>query len=410
MALVSVKSLDESNHLLAWGDGANVDWRQGEMQNLRLDKRIEVDDWHDSRFSARNGRAVTCTASFEKGTKFFVFPQGRVLVVESEVDVYEVNGVEEAAEVAEEEVIEEEQDCADSAGDEIKADEPDEAWEPPAKKRKRKLDSSEKRADKKPILNDDKPISANGSFITPGSSHILQNSPSEDLIYSYADKLELKEPVLPLAEMLTCLLCRKVFPNEKDLDKHRSVHTINTDSNRCCVEKCEKVLSNKEVYEHMRSHHKTLICERCFQFKLPGARHKCVESGCLCLKCGKRFARAALLSAHSMHPPNCFRLTAGRVCYWCDTEFETHGELAKHEAERVAKGRWACCSCDKRISLTSVFKLRKHASLEHGKWRETCEKCGMVFLDRMAFHTHTRDHDALVCGTCGRTFRWVFVI
>ena len=368
------------SHITYWTDGVDVQANEDNLEALTVGEQEnwEIRPWKDARF-AKEARNVTCSGVFDRGTKVLMIGGKKLMVVEEEIRVYEAFMEEE-----------DEEDEDFSIVTELKR-EPDEI----------DVGNGAKRA------KTDGKVGIGSFALAENGPHVLRDLPSDDLEYSFVDELNLKEPTISLADMLTCIMCRTVFPTALELENHCREYRINMSATKCCVEGCEEMLANSQLFSHMNEHCDNRVCKKCLRI-VPNhtdvAQH-CARSPTVCLKCGKKSLKLDKLLVHLLSATNCFQIVAGRICYWCGDEFDSHADLLAHEESRSSKNRFACCKCDFQAGKLNFGGLRDHMYLEHSSWEENCELCGLTFHVPSMLRLHLKNHGSCVCKYCGKGYR-----
>ena len=141
------------------------------------------------------------------------------------------------------------------------------------------------------------------------------------------------------AEFLKCDVCKKLYYGQSNLDKHRKMHKLFTDTFPC--DECDKVFRRKfalQVHKKMHSFKKFVKCDICgqeFRFVSEVDKHKNkmhrydrLLNIYKCNICGQRFPVLSHLSVHCY----CHNVPDSTPfeCDLCNTAFKTSIELKQH--------------------------------------------------------------------------------
>ncbi|GFR88923.1 zinc finger protein 62 [Elysia marginata] len=141
------------------------------------------------------------------------------------------------------------------------------------------------------------------------------------------------------AEFLKCDVCKKLYYGQSNLDKHRKMHKLFTDTFPC--DECDKVFRRKfalQVHKKMHSFKKFVKCDICgqeFRFVSEVDKHKNkmhrydrLLNIYKCNICGQRFPVLSHLSVHVY----CHNVPDSTPfeCDLCNSAFKTSIELKQH--------------------------------------------------------------------------------
>ena len=188
---------------------------------------------------------------------------------------------------------------------------------------------------------------------------------------------------MPNPQLFPCTLCKKVFPTEFHLKRHKYKHECRQ-SKRFICSICDKAFSRKSYYEdHKITHtnqrpYSCKICGATYRYSR-GLRHhmhthkdsgssRCengrpVESGWLCSKCGKIFSCMSNLRAH---------------------------ELSVHFHRKRKETRVCCEICGK---LVNTKHLKAHIESHRKELNYSCNLCSKKFYTRSSLRYHMNLHN-----------------
>ncbi len=121
-----------------------------------------------------------------------------------------------------------------------------------------------------------------------------------------------------------------------------------------------------------------------------------------CTQCGKRFARACDLKAHSLIHKGKKPLS----CSQCNQTFAYNFELKAHQRNHSGERPHICPHCGKAFARMSNFK--QHQNIHTREKLFSCTQCGMRFNRATNLRVHIRRHShtgkTYNCPHCGKSF------
>ncbi|XP_016095504.1 zinc finger protein 358-like isoform X2 [Sinocyclocheilus grahami] len=121
-----------------------------------------------------------------------------------------------------------------------------------------------------------------------------------------------------------------------------------------------------------------------------------------CTQCGKTFARACDLKAHSLIHKGKKPLS----CPQCDQTFAYNFELKAHQRNHSGERPHICPHCGKAFARMSNF--RQHQNIHTREKLFSCTQCGMRFNRATNLRVHLRRHShagkTYNCPFCGKSF------
>uniref|UniRef100_A0A671KCI9 C2H2-type domain-containing protein n=1 Tax=Sinocyclocheilus anshuiensis TaxID=1608454 RepID=A0A671KCI9_9TELE len=121
-----------------------------------------------------------------------------------------------------------------------------------------------------------------------------------------------------------------------------------------------------------------------------------------CTQCGKKFARACDLKAHSLIHKGKKPLS----CSQCDQTFTYNFELKAHQRNHSGERPHVCPHCGK--AFTRMSNFRQHQNIHTREKLFSCTQCGMRFNRATNLRVHLRRHShagkTYNCPHCGKSF------
>ncbi|KAM6965783.1 uncharacterized protein LKV04_018288 [Tautogolabrus adspersus] len=203
-----------------------------------------------------------------------------------------------------------------------------------------------------------------------------------------------------------CHFCGKGFQYIGSLMKHIKAHENKRDCSICGMT-CKSI---EELKGHLKvCHNRTCFCDICgktFDNDRNLHRHKKMHTGVedfTCQECGKTFHRSDHLIVH-------VRTHSGEKPYHCDVcgkAFSQSQNLTIHKRSHSGERPYHCVHCGKLFNTSSLLKI--HMRYHSGEKPYPCDICGKHFRQsgQMTRHrtTHTGERP-YACHVCGMRYRF----
>ena len=235
-------------------------------------------------------------------------------------------------------------------------------------------------------LTNDKPtVHPTGETLSDISSFRNQSASLDDLECN---------PKIEGKVLFTCVLCRKMFKNKRNLNQHVRISHLHDQE------------SYNEIHKYNCAH-----CEKRFYKKANLASHLlthttdknivCPEEGCK-----RRFKREKALKAHQ-NKYHKLILNDELLCSFCGKRFETQSGLknhiSKHTGIEYVKRKYACDVCSK--SFRCNADLNTHSVVHTKEKPFQCPSCSMSFTQRASLKDHVNVHEnKFQCSLCQKSF------
>ncbi len=236
---------------------------------------------------------------------------------------------------------------------------------------------------------------------------------SGTMYYHRSQKHSVPKKDDPTVMARTCLICKRVLPDEVSKEAHTINHTNDVPMTKCST--CGWEFEVEEAYyEHIETDHKKKTG--------PGGQHACQN-------CGRKFNSETALDTHIQNHMD------GETMYKCDLcpfEFETAEQCAKHvkkcgktatsgsaKKEKIPSERgwkYQCDLCDRKFQSETVLAVHLQNHL-NGTELTKCDHCRAQFEKEAEREWHMRTHKSkdatpkkrkeeqqTVCSQCDRQF------
>ncbi|XP_067120137.1 zinc finger protein 85-like [Centruroides vittatus] len=209
-----------------------------------------------------------------------------------------------------------------------------------------------------------------------------------------------------------CDICGKSVPNSKDrLERHKRTHEIHA----CKI--CGKEFKSKcALLSHDHTHgeerpFKCDICNKSFKRNDCLKRHQVThtdECNYTCQVCNKSFKTKQYLELHKIVHNDEFNHT----CHLCKKSFKRSSSLKLHINIHTDEYKYTCDICNKYFKTKNNLRCHKliHSEKSNIKRKNVyCNICGKrVPYNRL--ERHKRTHEAHACKTCGKEFKWNYML
>ncbi|XP_014349431.2 zinc finger protein 184 [Latimeria chalumnae] len=189
------------------------------------------------------------------------------------------------------------------------------------------------------------------------ADHILQRDQScsfethelSSHFLSESCRLASEQAVDSTSPSFLCLICREVFENELDLNKHHC--TLSAITQKSLQE--DNIFSSDQegaIIDREEKPFSCPVCGKCFRLPTSLERHRWVHAGegpFQCGECQKRFRRMSQLKAHWLR----HHVMVGQFqCTVCEGKFGSPDELLAHKLVHFDEEPYQCGICQERFS------------------------------------------------------------
>ncbi|XP_075034305.1 uncharacterized protein LOC142095267 isoform X2 [Mixophyes fleayi] len=198
-------------------------------------------------------------------------------------------------------------------------------------------------------------------------------------------------------KLYKCSMCRKRFPSNFDLIKHRRTHKMQ----KLTCSDCGNQYNSIVGFEDSRSKTGNAVCGKCLS--LQSGLSKCGDTKkklFSCSECGKHFSRKQSLDVHLKSHTETNTIT----CAECGKVCPDTSRLLMHMRVHTGEKPFKCTECGK--CFANSANLRAHYRIHTGEKPFSCSECEKSFRYKSHLVAHQRYHtgQTLSCSECGKIF------
>nr|CAH7724011.1 unnamed protein product [Callosobruchus chinensis] len=203
-----------------------------------------------------------------------------------------------------------------------------------------------------------------------------------------------------------CPYCDEIFESEETA----RAHILVTHNSQAC-EKCGKVVSKKQLKNHMNRHSGVrpfgcTICDMRFVVRDSLRLHLRTHTGekpYVCEVCSRGFITGTKLKVKLQLSVNAEDVQSYWICPECLGGFETLEKLFSHGKEVHSSDMYHCDVCDKMYKEVKMLQQHKHFMHPVGSDYE-CSVCFEGFTTKKQLSIHMLNFHRYLCMSCGKTF------
>ena len=210
---------------------------------------------------------------------------------------------------------------------------------------------------------------------------------------------------------MNCSICNMSVPGESFMGHLIAHYDRKFGPWKCCV--CEKEFQlRRNLKEHLKGEHQTLICEKCgktFNCLFTLKRHEAVHKNQVkCSMCNKDFDNKIELAIHKRIHVRFW------ICNICGRNLPNqpalNSHIKAHKEKRALttaqKSEKSCQICNRNFSSYEMYQ--KHQAMHKGGSFHSCQYCGKKYSYlgslKLHFRTNHPEHKPYKCVVCGKTF------